>query len=150
MRSYLFNRVLSERVRRGDWDRLLDGDIAALDGSRSAFACGAADEELKRRCSEFDLHPGGPLCGAGGLAAEGEAQAVIEAALASCGEWVEKLEAAGLEGAWRSLRVKPLDWRAEIRENDLSLAFELPPGSYATAVLRELVSLAESTISEPS
>ena len=66
VRAYLFNRVLAERVRQGTWDRLINGDLAVLDGSRSTFSCSLPDAELERRCAEFDIHPTGPLPGRGG------------------------------------------------------------------------------------
>ena len=38
-RSEIFNRVVEERVRRGDWNRLLPGEAVMLDGRRSFFGC---------------------------------------------------------------------------------------------------------------
>jgi tRNA pseudouridine13 synthase len=48
----------------------------------------------------------------------------------------------------RSLRVVPgqLDWQLE--KSCLTLAFDLPPGAYATSLLRELVLTDPDTISE--
>ena len=52
------------------------------------------------------------------------------------------LESAGLEQARRSLRlpVQELRW-TWLNGNGLELQFSLPPGTYATAVLRELLAL---------
>jgi tRNA pseudouridine13 synthase len=61
---------------------------------------------------------------------------------------VEALQRAGVDADRRSLRVVPghLDWQLE--ESRLTLAFDLPPGAYATSVLRELVLTDPDTISE--
>src|SRR5690606_41057310 len=39
-RSYLFNRVLAERIAAGTWDRALPGDLLAFTDSRSFFIAG--------------------------------------------------------------------------------------------------------------
>ena len=67
LRSLLFNHVLADRVRQGDWDRLLDGEVAMLDGTQSVFLCGLPAPDLERRCREFDIHPTGPMAGEGGV-----------------------------------------------------------------------------------
>jgi tRNA pseudouridine13 synthase len=65
--------------------------------------------------------------------------------LADWGAWRHGLEAAGLRQGRRALRapVHDLAWRW-IREDGLELAFSLPAGSFATAVLRELLDSADA------
>ena len=148
VRSALFNEVLSERVRQSSWDRLVDGDIAQLNGSRALFACALPDADLERRCAEFDIHPTGPLAGSGGLQPERDA-AVLEAdVLSPHGELLASLGRARVESGRRSLRVAltALEW--DQSGSELELRFELPAGSYATTLLRELVSLRDGSISE--
>jgi len=77
VRSFLFNQVVSRRVELGNWNRIIDGDVASLDGSRSSFPCQMPDPELTRRCEEFDIHPSGPLPGGDGKQVE-RAAAEIE------------------------------------------------------------------------
>jgi tRNA pseudouridine13 synthase len=62
--------------------------------------------------------------------------------LAAHSDLVEALVASGVESARRSLRVVPLDWHAEQRDEDTwRLRFSLPKGCFATGVVRELVRL---------
>ena len=145
LRSLLFNRVLSARVADGSWDCLLDGDIAQLDGRRALFECTLPDESLDRRCAEFDIHPTGPLPGRGGMRPKRDAATFEERIMDADRALVEALERAGLDAARRSLRLRAagLEWRIE--GDRLELAFELPPGAYATSVLRELVSTTEDS-----
>jgi tRNA pseudouridine13 synthase len=44
LRSFLFNHVLAERVRRGGWNRIMEGELAMLDGTHSIFPCDEPDE----------------------------------------------------------------------------------------------------------
>lgn len=114
-RSLLFNAVLAERVRRGNWNVVIHGDV--LDQG----------------------HPTGPLWGRGRSATE-DASAVLEAeALAPLGQWFEPLEHIGLTQQRRALVALPTNfsWHWEQR-NVLRLEFALCSGSYATRVLDEL------------
>ena len=151
-RSYLFNQLLAERVRRGNWNRLVNGDLAMLDGSRSTFSCALPDAHLECRCAEFDIHPTGPLPGRSGKpgrnSAGGEAAALEDCVLGNHAALADGLQRAGVDADRRSLRVLPagLEWKSD--NTGLVLDFALPPGAYATAVLRELVLTEPGTISE--
>ena len=140
-RSELFNRVLAARVHDGSWDRALEGEVWALDGSRSVFGPEPYTDELAQRLAAFDIHPSGPLWGRGPLRT-GAAAAAIEHAALSGEDAIalqRGLEAAGLEQERRALRLRPDDlaWRW-VGEDVLELTFRLPPGAYATVVLAEL------------
>lgn len=139
-RSHLFNQVLAARVAAGTWDTLLDGDVLQLDGGRAWFVADAGDAELPRRLQGMEVHPTGPLWGRGDPATQGAARALELACLEPWREWCAGLERAGLEQDRRALRVRAaeLSW-SWADESELSLAFALPSGSYATALLRELV-----------
>ena len=147
VRSYLFNEVLAERVRQRSWNRLVDGDVAMLDGSRSTFACSLPDPQLDQRCAGFDLHPTGPLPGRGESGAVGEAAAVEARTLEAYESTIAALQRAGVQSSRRSLRVVPAGLSWQLDEISLTLEFSLPSGAYATAVLRELVSEDSATIS---
>ncbi len=137
-RSALFNQVLAARVARGDWNRMLPGEVLQLAGSGACCWAGPGDEA---RVATGRAHPTGPLWGRPGrhLGPREEAARVERAALEAWGEWRAGLEKAGLVMDRRPLRVlvAALDWCRE--GNDLVLAFTLGPGAYATAVVRELV-----------
>ena len=138
-RAQLFNEVLADRVENGDWDGCLPGDRLMLDGSRSNFLATEIDEAIRRRCAEGDVHPTGPLWGAGDPLSAG---AVVErelAVLAGFSAWQQGLAGQGLNQERRALRVIPRELSHELaKETVLDLGFFLPAGSYATAVLREI------------
>jgi tRNA pseudouridine13 synthase len=111
IRSLEFNDNLDARVRDGTWNRILPGDVANLDGTRSVFTVDELTPELEQRCSEMDIHPSGCLPGISEL---------------------------GVGPSSRPLRLRVQDLNWEIDGDALWLEFALGRGSYATTVLREL------------
>ncbi|MFA0922428.1 tRNA pseudouridine(13) synthase TruD [Xanthomonas fragariae] len=140
-RSSLFNRVLSARVEQGSWDAALEGEVWMLDGSRSVFGPEPWSEALAERLARFDIHPSGPLWGAGEMRSTDQAAAVEQGALANPQSEAlrQGLEAAGLKHERRALRLRPqcMDY-CWLDAQSLQIEFSLPPGCYATAVLWEL------------
>jgi tRNA pseudouridine13 synthase len=114
-RSQLFNQVLSARLEQGTWRTAVDDEVAAAG------------------------LPSGPLWGRG-RNMSGKHLAKWEAqVLAPYEAWCHGLEHCGLEQERRDLVLRPeaMNWRWQERE--LHIEFFLPPGAYATSVLRELV-----------
>jgi tRNA pseudouridine13 synthase len=138
-RSELFNRVLAERVRRGDWDRLLTGEAVVLDGRRSFFRAEAIDAALASRCASMDLHPSGPLWGRGELPSADGARELEERVLAGEAGLRALLEAHGVDHERRSLRLPVRSFEARREDGALLLEFELPRGTFATALLHEIL-----------
>jgi tRNA pseudouridine13 synthase len=138
-RSAIFNAVVAERVRRGDWNRLLPGEAVMLDGRRSFFRAADIDETLVARCAAMDVHPSGPLWGRRASPAEGASLAVESAVAAGEPGLCTLLEAEGLEHERRALRLPVRGLRWSVDGEVLSLGFELPRGAFATAVLHEIV-----------
>jgi tRNA pseudouridine13 synthase len=118
LRSFLFNEILAARVRAGNWHELIAGDMAEAQA------------------------PTGPLWGRGRSATGGLAAQIESQALAEHEQLLEDLEYAGVQQQRRSLRHMPaaLRWQQPATD-ELLLSFELPPGAYATVLLRELVKL---------
>ena len=154
-RSELFNRVLAARVADSSWDQGLDGEVWMLDGSRSVFGPEPWSETLATRLAAFDIHPSGPLWGAGELRTAGAAHALETAALDDGQSLALRtgLETAGLKQERRALRLRPdaMDWewhgddRGSGAEQALRLRFALPAGCYATTVLAELGEITDAS-----
>jgi tRNA pseudouridine13 synthase len=140
-RSELFNRVLAARVRDGSWNLGLEGEVWALDGSRSVFGPEPWSDALAERLGRFDIHPSAPLWGRGELRSTGAARQVEEASLTGDTAMALRvgLESAGLRQERRATRLRPgsLAWAWQ-GDDALVVAFTLPPGTYATTVLAEL------------
>ncbi|HEV2701091.1 MAG TPA: tRNA pseudouridine(13) synthase TruD [Steroidobacteraceae bacterium] len=138
-RSLIFNAVLGERVRQGSWGTLAAGDVANLDGRGSVFPVAELTPDLPERLAQLQIHPTGPMWGAGELMSRGPPlqleQRVAEGLTVAC----EFTIAAGLRQERRSLRltVRDLQWQREA--DGIVLRFWLRSGSFATAVVRELL-----------
>lgn len=141
-RSLIFNACLAERVRLGNWDRALDGELVMLDGTHSVFVADAEDAAIDARVSAHDLHPTGPMWGRGEPVPARTALAVERKAISAFRDLAAGLERAGAAMQRRSLRVVPSDLRwTTAGDNTLRIRFGLPAGAYATEVLSELFEL---------
>ena len=140
-RSYLFNRALAERVAAGTWNQALPGDLLAFTDSRSFFMAGEAECD-DPRLAILDLHPTGPLWGAGASPAGGAAQALEQSLALGESGLVEWLAEAGMAHERRILRlpIGGLTWHYP-EPDILQLEFVLPAGCFATVLVRELVDL---------
>lgn len=149
--SAVFNAVLDRRVRDGTLGRLDEGDIAVKHDNRAAFkvtAAVASDPATTDRLARFEISPSGPMWGADMLRASGPTDERELAALASAGVAPADLSNAAASG-WpmtgerRALRVPMTDPDVEggIDEHGpyIRVAFDLPRGAFATAVLREIM-----------
>ncbi|MGY3038948.1 tRNA pseudouridine13 synthase [Rhodanobacter sp. TND4EL1] len=141
-RSQIFNNVLAARVERGAWDTPLRGEIWSLAGSRSWFGPEPFSEALGERLARADIHPSGPLWGQGEPPTTDDAGTLEREIAAQDGDLVAGLAAARMEQERRPLRLLPKDlrWRW-LDDTSLELVFELPAGTYATVVMRELASI---------
>jgi len=138
-RSVIFNAVLAERLNAGTWNQLLEGDVVNLNGSGSFFLAETIDDTLRDRCQRLDVHPTGPMWHGESLLSKG-ATAELELQMARrYAVLAEGLSKARLEPERRPLRVpvRELKWRIE--GADVHLQFRLQRGSFATAVLHELI-----------
>ena len=141
-RSYLFNHILSERVALENWNRALAGDAMMLDGTQRYFKADAVTEAIRNRVEIGDIHPTGALWGTGDPDVSGAASALETGIAARHDVLCRGLEAQGVAMSRRSLRLPLGHFCWEFPQEDcLLLTFFLPAGSYATAVLRELIDL---------
>jgi len=115
LRSYLFNIVLGDRISNGDWKDCCTGDPQPFSTA--------------------------PLWGRGRPLSSENLAGREQQLLAPYTDFCEKLEHLGLQQERRALLLLPEDVCAERKLNDLLLSFSLPPGAYATSVLRELLLL---------
>lgn len=139
VRSWLFNEILHERLLLGNWNQFVPGDVLQLEGSQKWFA-EDGDASLVARVTEQDLHPTGALFGRGQLDTKASVAELEKTVLNRYPHWLQGLENAGLKQDRRALRVlaHAFNWTWS-EDNVLVIRFHLPPGSFATALIRELV-----------
>jgi tRNA pseudouridine13 synthase len=140
LRSQLFNTLLAGRVSAGNWERVETGDACMLNRSGSVFCADSVDEALAARARSGDVHPGLPLWGVGRPLAAADVWRAQCALLEPWAEITGFLEQQQLALAWRPARVLADDFCWQFCDDaSLVLEFSLGAGSYATAVLREVV-----------
>lgn len=148
--SAVFNRVLHERIERGLFSTLVEGDLTWKHDSRAVFAVDQATAESENapagRVATLAVSPSGPMWGVGMTKPAGQVLAWEEEALRGF-DLQESDLAGGPQGNAHGSR-RPM--RATLRDADVSggvdehgayvrVAFELPRGSFATSILREIM-----------
>lgn len=136
-RSLLFNELLSYRIKNHCWNQAVDGDLMMLSGTNSVFHIEKTSIEIKKRIKEHDISPAGVLWGTGKERLSDLALSLQEAAFTDYKDWLLALESQRIKKAYRSLILHPQNLSFE----DNTFEFTLPKGSYATVLLRELLSI---------
>ncbi|WP_395752358.1 tRNA pseudouridine(13) synthase TruD [Prosthecobacter sp.] len=144
-RSHLFNAVVAARMAGGTWDRPLDGEVFGFADNGTLLLPENQRGDEVSRFEQGIVELTGPLWGSGELQSVGEVRKLEQELLAGFSDLTAGLEAFGLRQERRVMRLRPLHPELEVMENgDLKFRFDLPKGTYATTVLRELAELDES------
>jgi tRNA pseudouridine13 synthase len=142
-RSVVFNAILAERIALQSWNTLRAGDVANLDGRGSVFVVEMPDAGLEQRCSALDIHPTAPLWGEGVTLAHGDVQALEQQVAAGFPEALAVIAQERMKSERRALRIRVRDLEHERSAGVLRLGFALSAGSFATTVLREIITAAD-------
>jgi tRNA pseudouridine13 synthase len=138
--SFLFNRILARRI--GQLDKVIVGDWAMKSDNGACFQVEDAGKE-QSRADRFEISPTGILFGSRVSWANGEPGRIEEAVMTEAGTTRDNLVAAakacGFRGERRALRIPLAELEWSLNGSILVLSFSLPPGAYATSVLRELM-----------
>ena len=148
-RSHLFNLTVAHRLKHGIWNQVIPGDLLQLDGSHSWFReQDATPTELHQRLGDFDLHITAPLWGEGPPQSESQCAELEQSIADQHPIYAQGLTQHRLQHDRRSMRLKPQDVVHDWDGDDLLLTMQLPAGSYATAVLRELLEVHDHASTE--
>ena len=150
--SVLFNRITSERLRRGlPFDRPVAGDVACFadgDAPDPLYAPDVdrlqrvSDEQvsiMERHCARGRAFVTAPLVGTETTLADGEPGEIERDVLAEAGIEPADFDLPGefdSTGTRRAILLRT-DLDVELADGDPTFAFALPSGSYATVLLRE-------------
>lgn len=146
-RSALFNQVTSARLQQqGSLSQVMNGDALQLTGRGSWFVA-QPDElvSLQTRVDQHELRITAPLPGDGEAGPQADALAFEQQALADATTLLSLMTRERVDAARRAMLVVPRDlhWNW-CDEATLELAFWLPAGSFATSVVRELLTHADA------
>ncbi len=138
-RSEIFNLIVSKRMELNLAQQILVGDVLQLNGSHSWFVVDESEDlaQLQQRLAQQDVLLTAPLIGEEEKSAvdfENEIFAQHQALFALMRQ--ERMKAAR-----RPILMHPQYFQWQFEPNGLRLQFALPAGSYATALIRELVNI---------
>lgn len=138
-RSEMFNLIVSKRMELNLAQQILVGDVLQLNGSHSWFVVDESEDlaQLQQRLAQQDVLLTAPLIGEEEKSAvdfEHEIFAQHQALFALMRQ--ERMKAAR-----RPILMHPQYFQWQFEPNGLRLQFALPAGSYATALIRELVNI---------
>lgn len=138
-RSFLFNKVVDERVRAKRLQPEL-GDAMMLHGSQSFFVVEAIDDALQERFASGDILLTAPMPGSGRQVTQGAIAALESQICTKYPELLDGLRKQRVDESRRALLLRveapQLRW---LSSRCAELEFALPRGAFATSVLRELI-----------
>ncbi|MDC8833099.1 tRNA pseudouridine(13) synthase TruD [Alteromonas gilva] len=143
LRSWLFNDMLSARISAGLLTTVNTGDVVNLSGSNSIFVAEEDCSELNRRLQERDLSTTVPLWGDGKLDSLGQALAFEQELAEQYSALTAYLASQRLTQDRRAAIIWPQQLECDRQGDTLIVSFFLPPGCFATSVLRECLNTIE-------
>lgn len=134
----LFNAWLAGRIARGDFARLIEGDLAKKTDTGGMFTVADPAAEQPRLDSGAVTYTG-PIYGRKMRWPAGEAERQEREVLAAEGVEEATLKKARLAGSRRPARLLVRELDIQPAPEGLLFSFALPKGSYATVLLREFM-----------
>ncbi|NVK55190.1 MAG: tRNA pseudouridine(13) synthase TruD [Alteromonadaceae bacterium] len=143
LRSWLFNEMLSARISAGLLAEIQTGDVINLSGSNSIFVANDDIADLNRRLKERDLSTTVPLWGDGGPGSSNQPLAFEQQLAGQHPELTSFLASQKLTQDRRAAIIWPQQLECDRQGDTLIVRFFLPPGCFATSVLRECINTIE-------
>lgn len=144
-RSLIFNQMISQRIEQENFDNLIDGDVLMLAGTQSVFLAETIDQSLTDRHLSHDVDITAPMWGAGELMTTAQALAFEQSVAEQQPEFCLGLPRFGLKQERRRTRLVMKEPKIDIDNDVVTLSFFLPPGAYATTIMRELIHYTDLT-----
>lgn len=140
-RSALFNQIVSERLKKSDFNQVIIGDALQLAGRGSWFVAKVDEfDGLQSRVDKGELWITAALPGEGEWGVQGDVLAFEQAAIADEPELQGLLVRERVEAARRAMLLFPQNFAWNWWDDaTVQLTFWLPAGSFATSVVRELI-----------
>lgn len=146
MRSWIFNQIVSRRLQDRCFFSPIEGDVFMLSASHACFY-EELSENITARLENNEINLTAALWGKGESMAKSLVEELERAIAMQFSSFAETIEKVGMKQERRAMRLIPVDmqWQFEA-DKSLLLSFELPKGSYATSVLRELCNVHDKSL----
>ena len=137
-RSWIFNQLLSERIRQQNWLQPMEGDVYMLNGKSACFT-EEVTPQIIQRLEDAEIHITGCLWGEGESMATAATLSLEQKIADDYSLFAEGLESARMKQERRALRLMPDNMSWDIAKDTLEIEFDLPAGAFATMLLRECI-----------
>ncbi len=153
-RSTIFNDIINARIEKKLFSTIQIGDVLMLAGTQSVFHLDQIDDSIALRFDQKDVDITATMWGSGELMTTAEPETLEQAVAARYNEFSQGLPKFGLKQERRRIRLIVAQASIEVLSDNESVnnslpavkvCFTLPPGSYATTVLRELIKYQDCT-----
>ena len=140
-RSEVFNLIVAKRIELGLAQQVLNGDVLQLNGSHSWFVADESEDltQLQQRLIQQDILLTAPLIGKEDKSAVDFKNEIF----AQHQALFDLMRQERMKAARRPILMQPQQFQWQFEPNGLRLKFYLPAGSYATALVRELVNITD-------
>ncbi len=147
--SYIFNHLCNQRIANNLLHTLILNDIAFKHDSRACFDVTHPTDD-QPRCDNLEISPSGPMWGAkmkraSGDIGQNELQALTNTGVTENGLNSSYYKPSGARRPYRIPITNPdIVASADERGPFIQLAFDLPRGSFATIIMREIMKTPDS------
>ncbi|MBR9875103.1 MAG: tRNA pseudouridine(13) synthase TruD [Vibrionaceae bacterium] len=137
-RSWIFNRIVSERLEQGLFDKFVEGDVAQTSaGNVTVDASNIA--AMQAQFIDGDAAITAALAGDNALPTQADALALEQPFLDEEPDLMALIRGNRMRHDRRNVALKPQDLAWRVEGNNITLTFSLDAGSFATSIVRELV-----------
>ncbi|QIA64254.1 tRNA pseudouridine(13) synthase TruD [Vibrio astriarenae] len=140
-RSWIFNRIVSDRIEQGLFEQVIQGDVIAQQGV-AGFSAPVVKEQIESLNSEFSsgtISITAALAGDNALPTADAALAIEQPIVDQEADLMALIRGNRMRHERRSIALKPQDLSWEVEGDSITLSFSLDAGSFATSIVRELV-----------
>lgn len=137
-RSWIFNLILSERIEQGIFSQAIEGDIVLHNGAQEPVT-DTNLEQMNESISSGTSSLSVALAGDNALPTSGKALEIEQKHVDAEPDLMALIRGNRMRHDRRAAALKPQDLAWKVEQDNVILSFSLDAGSFATAIVRELV-----------
>lgn len=137
-RSWIFNRIVSERIEKGLFTQAIDGDLILQDNALQTVELDSLDQ-VNSQLMQGDVQLTAALAGDNELPTKNQALTLEQPHLDAEPDLMALIRGNRMRHDRREIGLMPQDLSWEVEGDNVTLTFSLDAGCFATAIIRELI-----------
>ncbi|MGY5613407.1 tRNA pseudouridine(13) synthase TruD [Vibrio brasiliensis] len=137
-RSWIFNRIVSERIEKGLFTQAVDGDLILQDNALQTVELDSLDQ-VNSQLMQGDVQLTAALAGDNELPTKNQALTLEQPHLDAEPDLMALIRGNRMRHDRREIGLMPQDLSWEVEGDNVTLTFSLDAGCFATAIIRELI-----------